>query len=462
MEDEANGLRRAVEELEELNKTIKIECQNQVEIERRRVLELIKLIEESIPPIVKLVKTSLRSSLTAATRQIALTQQLNINALNLSKVLKPPPNPKNKRTVQGEVPPETIQTMLTAWMNNVSLSASDATLPGPDNGNMALEEYLPAYVEMQNLSDITNGTQLARVVLKLISQLSSAPPAAPTAQQRRSKAQEPTAPTALIVSRTEMEDIQNSISNPHTLIFATLCFAKQHLQTPLFCIDHILAGREEAVVPLVSHLFLTWCGLPGHSLSPEERVESQKVAERQSKLMTELESTTTSIISKKLLSTGLLDLIAAQNTPKEPNSAQEKSSGKSQSGTNKDSKGKSDEKGRGGAQSERKKEAKGAAPEALSSGDAPAESPPQDAYNVDTESYCKIADRLDNYVDRRGASDLLSAITALERSVDAANDLYGSVYMKQKAAAASVQYLLDIQRKFATGSNEIGLSTSIS
>ena len=395
-------------------------------LERFRLARLGQHVEASTPQLVSLVKSAVKSQLAGAVRHINLTQTINLAALNMSKVLKAA-GPGAKPKAGADKPPDGPGEQLLAWTNYMSRSAVGVTVRVTSGETLLLDDYLPILQPAKTLESLKSGRQIARVVLRMVALLVDVPLAPPKpARPPRPAVPPPTAPTSapneqdtpvpMTLSIPQLEELRENGDVPHSLLYFVLAMIGTYLKGPSFPLERIVAGRIDSIEVLVTYLMLVWADMPGHTLSKEERTDSNKVQEKQAAILRDMETLCESRCRANALK------IAELST----------------------------------SSTEQSDNMKGAA----SSGDPPtgpcAASPPWNE-----EQYMAIGDAVDAYLREGGAAEKLTeSLLDVERGIRDVTDFTNSVYMKQKTAAAGLQFTLNTTRQHSLNCTKKMLSTS--
>jgi hypothetical protein len=400
-------------------------------VQKSRVIRLSRHIEATAPKMVNIAKTAAKSSLAGAVRHITLTQTLNLTAMNMSKILKTAAVPGGKAARGGDAVSaqssggKTASDEILAWTNYMSKNAVGLHVKVDSGESILLDEYLPAMQPARSMESLKNGKQLARVVLCMITQLLSvssmpvAPPPKPGRPPPRPSAHAPSAPAEpsgppipTSISLDQLQDLKENGNNAHGLVYLTFGLMTSYFHCPSFSLDGIVDGKVESIECLMHYLLLVWTVIPGHSLSKEEKSEHTKIQEKQASVLMELET----ICDTRCVGNTLK--IAELTIPEreEPVAGEQKEDGGKKAGT-------------------------------PQKGKRPQEEP-DIAHLImapyDDDTYTSVGDALEAYLSEGGAAERLSeALAELERGIRDVTDFTNSVYMKQKSAAASVQFTLN-------------------
>jgi len=452
-----------------------------IKLERSRVIRLSQLLSETTPRFVNLVKASSKSTLNGSVRHINLTHGMNVSAMNLGKVLKPQTSgrPRPSRLAGGQssatssaAGSSTPTTLLLAWTNHISKSLIGVNLQVSSGESVLLEEYLPPYQETKSVETLKSGKQLSRVVVRMIYHILSNQPKAPPPGARppprgirppmSSDASAPSAPTPVVptgppsgspsislppLSLEQLQEIKNSITSNHSLVYITMSLMGKYFKSPMFPIDHIIGGVSDTIQAVIAHLMFVWFGFDGHSASAEEKAEMTKALEKQSKLLSEMEALSNSVCTTKALripELTLEDTVSEEqgDVANEPSKKDAKDSSKRTQRMSREDVS-SPAPPAGAKDSSRGKESardKERNPRSI-----------MDLY--DEERYALIGSALDNYFCHAGTSEeLVKSMADFDRAIRDVNDFSAAVYMKQKHAVTGMQHALDVHRQLAVAS----------
>lgn len=419
------------------NEKIK-ELENVLRLEKSRVIRLARHVEASAPKMLGIAKSAIKSSLAGSVRHINLTQSLNLAALNLNKVLKTSsaPGAKSRDSKSTTTTPDNPSTQLLAWVNYMSKSAVGAAVKVASGESLLLDDFLPPIQAARSVESLKNGKQLARVVMQMVSQVLSVPavppkppssvkppppkPAATPTQAAASAA--PPAPAAITTQ--QLQELKDSSDVPHGLLYMVFTLMSTYLRCPEFPLERIIEGHTGCIEVLVEYLLLAWTSLPGHTLSKEQKSESNKAQEKQASVLKDMES----LCDKRC---GSNTLKIAELTP--PTLPDETKDG----------------------------------------GPPPTGAHPQGEHDIghivmchyDDETYTSITSALEFYLSEGGGAEQLSAgLSDLESGIRDVTDFTNSVYMKQKTAAAGLSFSLDAikQQAMYCTSQMLPLSDSFS
>lgn len=406
------------------------ELEESIIIEQSRVIRLSRHVAVTEPRMVSIAKSAVKSCLAGSVRHITLAQTLNLTAMNMTKILKTTTmsvgkgNRSEASSSDSSIGNAASDEIL-AWTNFMSKSAVGMTVKVESGETVLLDDYLPAIQPARSIESLKNGKQIARVVLRMIAQILNVPTAPPPKSVRPPPRPSvpapspsddqagPSIPTS--ISMDQLQDLKQNEGNAHGLIYLTIVLMTSYMHCPSFSLEHIVNGKVESIECLVHYLLLAWTYLPGHSLSKEEKIDHTKIQEKQASVLKELETICDSRCGGNTLKIAALTLPELEEVTTSSSTAATDDSRQKENGSS----------NTGYVQGEHAVARETMRP-----------------YDVDT--YNSIGSALEKYLSVGGEAEKLDeALSELERGVRDMTDFTNSVYMKQKAATAGVQFTLN-------------------
>lgn len=288
-----------------------------------RVLKLATFVHNVTPHLFQLINRSAKGATLASSKHVQFCQSISAASMNYVKVLKP--NPKAKKAV---FPPSKVPGVISwsekapeliAWVNHQSKNANMMThVIGDSDKPLELDKYLPPFRDIRKLTELRNGQQLCRIVVKMLLHRINERAAVPKAPPPRSKdSPGPMVPSApppssqpgvkddppFVFTRDHAQDIKENVAVPHGLIYITLTLMESALKCPQVSIKQIENGDPVAIEALIGSLMLiSFDNVSGGEISGEEAADLHKMSASVDAVKHKIDRKITKNVAAKMLS----------------------------------------------------------------------------------------------------------------------------------------------------------------
>jgi hypothetical protein len=291
-----------------------------------RVLKLSTFIHSVTPHLFSMLNRSAKGTIVASGKHVQFCQSITASSMNYAKVLKPSGKGNKKGTstpssAKAKVTPGVISWSdrapeLIAWINHQSKNANMMTHKCGDE-TIELDKFLPPFRDIRKMTELRNGQQLCRVVVKLVLALQNQRASVPKPPPCRVKdGQGPCVPSApppshskagggkedqlFTFTRDHAQDIKENVAVSHGLIYLTQTLMVSALKCPEVSIDQIESGDPLALEALIGSLMLISADIAGE-VSTEDKADLVKFSGTIDAVKNEIDKKITKTIVARML-----------------------------------------------------------------------------------------------------------------------------------------------------------------